>query len=72
MGSINPENILGKRIVNYLKNEALIGRIGKQKIQVYFKAIQTVIKLLLLFDLVRYNESPQNIDNVDLNFSDNV
>ena len=72
MGSINPENILGKRIVNYLKNEALIGRIGKQKIQVYFKAIQTVIKLLLLFDLVRYNESPQNIDKVDLNFSDNV
>ena len=34
MDTSNPESILGKRIVNYLKNEALIGRIGKQKIQV--------------------------------------
>ena len=29
-----PEQVLGRRIVNYLKNEALIGRIPKQKLQV--------------------------------------
>ena len=34
MGTNNPERVFGKRIVNYLKNEALIGRIGRQKIQV--------------------------------------
>ena len=28
------EKYLGKRIVNYLKNEALVGRINQQKIQV--------------------------------------
>ena len=29
-----PEQVLGRRIVNYLKNEALIGRIPRQKLQV--------------------------------------
>ena len=34
MESKSPESVLGKRIFNYLKNEALIGRISKQKLQV--------------------------------------
>ena len=37
MDTSNPELFFGKRIVNYLKNEALVGRIGKQKIQVFPK-----------------------------------
>ena len=28
------ERVLGRRVVNYLKNEALVGRINKQKIKV--------------------------------------
>ena len=36
-----PEQVLGRRIVNYLKNEALIGRIPKQKLQV---GISVIIK----------------------------
>ena len=28
------EHLLGKRIVNYLKNEALVGRINSKKLQV--------------------------------------
>ena len=28
------EKVLGRRIVNYIRNEALVGRINKQKIQV--------------------------------------
>ena len=34
MGSKQPEQVLGRRIVNYLKNEATIGRITKQRLQV--------------------------------------
>lgn len=28
------ERVLGRRVVNYLKNEALVGRINSQKIKV--------------------------------------
>ena len=28
------EKVLGRRVVNYLKNEALVGRINNQKLQV--------------------------------------
>ena len=28
------ERVLGKRIINYLKNEALVGRISQKKLQV--------------------------------------
>ena len=34
MESKQPEQVLGRRIVNYLKNEATIGRITKQRLQV--------------------------------------
>ena len=35
IGSSNlSEKVLGRRIVNYMRNEALVGRINKQKIQV--------------------------------------
>ena len=30
------EKVLGRRTVNYLKNEALVGRISKHKLQVSF------------------------------------
>lgn len=46
MDTSNPEYVLGKRIVNYLKNEALVGRIGKQKIQVlpkHYMTKQTIV-----------------------------
>ena len=42
MDTTSPEFVLGKRIVNYLKNEALIGRIGKQKIQVIAKTLYII------------------------------
>ena len=29
------EKVLGRRTVNYLKNEALVGRISKHKLQVF-------------------------------------
>jgi hypothetical protein len=34
MNSSLTEKVLGRRIVNYIRNEALLGRITKQKIQV--------------------------------------
>jgi hypothetical protein len=30
------ERVLGKRILNYLKNEALVGRISQKKLQVKY------------------------------------
>ena len=38
MESKQPEQVLGRRIVNYLKNEATIGRITKQRLQVGVEA----------------------------------
>ena len=35
MSSSLSEKVLGRRIVNYMRNEALVGRISKQKIQVH-------------------------------------
>ena len=41
------EHLLGKRIVNYLKNEALVGRINSKKLKVS------------LGELYRKNQNPQ-------------
>ena len=55
------EKYLGKRIVNYLKNEALVGRINQQKIQV---KLSTVLYCTVLYCTVLYaswqNKSTKN------------